>query len=496
MKKLFNRLLAFGILLSVITACYDDNGNYEYLSYDEVMPVKIDTIKQVSVRANEKLIVTPKITNDDPSKYTYMWFVISSSNKRDTLSRERDLSIDCNLGVDKYKLYFQVKDSLRDIYKMVQTDLIVAATDITNGWYVLKEQNGKTDIDYLSPSGTSKVDLLEKILNISPLEGKPLSMLYLANAYNHQIVNPSTGAVELLRDKSVYHILTDKSLLTLNANDLVVFKTLADQFYESPTKIAFQNLQCDGAKNQYLMNDGHLHSLLNGAGLGKFAFQYSGAYNFYPNMVTGYFNTYFYDQKSKAFYTSFYGDMPEDCPTYYGKSKTAFADSSFVMTKLIPRTVYGSSSNYAYAIVKGGKKDKFYFSSFGFWNNYLYPSPTFKELPNNSELLSSTILVAPQSASVIYYAKSNELKMYKVLSNSSEVLKTFASDETIGFIKNITGKNADNSSFNDLVVITNSTSGYKVYRFPLVGSAGEINSSSKPFMNGIGNAGFIMFREN
>lgn len=494
MKRFLKNILACVILISVISACYNDSGNYDYLSDDQVMPVKIDSIKPITVKANEKLLITPKLSNDDASRYSYMWFVISSANKRDTLSTERELSIDCKLPVDTYNLYFMIKDASKDLYKYMQTTLNVTATDITTGWYIMKTENDKTDLDYFSLSGVSRPNILTKSLNLSPLDGKPVSMLYIPDSYRHSLVNESDGKTTLLKSQSVYQILTNKSMLTLNAKDLNVFKTLKDEFYEMPSTINFQNLQYDGRNNQLLMNDGHLHNLLADAGIGKFGFQISGGYNFFPLALCGFFDSFFYDQNSKMLYISSYGGPLEACMTYYGKSKTVFSDSTFVMKNFIPRVTMGSSSNSAYAVVRGGVKNQYYLSSFGFWNNYIYPSPTFKALPATSELLTSPMLVSPRSASVIYYAKNNELKMYKVALNEYVSLKTFGAGETVGFIKNINGTNEDKTAFNDLVVITNSSTGYKVYRFPLVGSAGDINTNSSAVMTGTGESNFIMYR--
>ena len=117
------------------------------------------------------------------------------------------------------------------------------------------------------------------------------------------------------------------------------------------------------------------------------------------------------------------------------------------------------------------------------------------EMPSSSLLMKATIMAAPEIASVIYFADGNKLYMHRIATGEDRLVKTFAEGENISFIKNVSGTEADESSFNDIVVITNATVGYNVYRFPLVGSAGELNTDVQPAMTGTGKASYLMFRQ-
>ncbi|HBF06043.1 MAG TPA: hypothetical protein DDW28_08130, partial [Prevotella sp.] len=104
-------------------------------------------------------------------------------------------------------------------------------------------------------------------------------------------------------------------------------------------------------------------------------------------------------------------------------------------------------------------------------------------------------VASPQTASVIYYAVDNKLYMHKVTTSEDTVVKTFAEGENISFIKNFTGTDKDGESFNNIVVVTNTTTGYQVYQFPMVGSAGELKTDVSPSMSGTGKASYLMFRQ-
>ncbi|NLI36263.1 MAG: hypothetical protein GX416_07120 [Bacteroidales bacterium] len=495
MKKLFNILIMCYALLFFVCGCYDDKGNYNYMSENELMPVGISAIDSISVKTQSALNITPKLTNDDTSRYTYLWYTLDKSNPytRDTLSTQHDLSINCNLSVGNYTLYYQVKDPRKNIYKSVNTPLTVTATDINAGWYVLKAKDGFTDVDYFSLSGAMKANLLTDVVKTEKLQGTPVSMIYIPSNYNHAVTNPD-GTTTILYNQSAYHIVANKDMVTLNANDLTVFKRLNDEFYETPSNINLQGIQQDSYNTQYLINDGHLHFQYGGQGIGKFNYQLAGGQKVYPTLICGSYDVYSYDQNSHCIYDTKFGDGFTLCSDENG-STTCFSDSAFVMLNFLPRVdeIY---SVKCYGVLKNGLNDKYYIADFGISGQSYMPTPTFSEIPATSGLVSSTVMAAPRGASVIYYATDNKLMMYKVAFSTDEVLKAFDIGEQVSFIKNMRGTNLDETTFNDLVVITNSSGGYKVYRFPLVGSAGEINATSSAVMTGTGAANFIMFRQN
>lgn len=493
MKTLFYTLMAGSLLLLSFTACSNDKGNYDYLSENELIPVEISAIDSVSVKANSLLSITPTVKNDNKLHYKYTWYTIAKvwPYKRDTLSTQHDLSFNCNLSAGEYILYYQVKDSLKNIYKYVSTPLTVTATDINSGWYVMKEENGMTDVDYFPMNnGAVRPNLLVNAVGISPLIGSPVGIVYGSSCYNQELTN-SDGSVTMLYNQSIIHIVSTKDMITLNASDMSVFKKLSDEFYETPSNINFQTIAIDPMQTQSLINNGQMHDLLSGAGVGKFSYQKSGNFKFFPKVISGKYDNYVYDQNSSSMYDSMFGTFFQ-CARLSGS--TIFADSSFVMLNFMPR-VENTYMSSAYAVFRGGLKNKYYVSSIGLYSNYLYPDPTFSEIPSTCGLLSADVMAAPRSASVIYFAKDNVLRLFKVAYTSEETLKTFDSGEKITFIKNISGTNLDGTTCNDLVVITNSSGGYKVYRFPLVGSAGEIDASSSAVMTGTGAANFIMFRQ-
>lgn len=479
------------VLLSV-SSCSQDEGNYNYISEDELMAVQIGHLKELSVKANSLLAVTPQLNNDDESRYSYLWYTIADSHpyKKDTLSIERNLSVNCNLEVGDYKLYFQVKDEAREIYKSVTTSLKVTASDINKGWYVMKYMNGNTDLDYFALNGEDRSNLLTGVLGSTALIGKPVGMVYLSKSYNHEKKNPD-GTTTMLYSQSVYQIVTNKDMITLNANDMSLLKTLDEEFYEKPSEINFQYVAVDNFNQNSLINGKNVHFL--GSGVGKWSYQNVGDFDFFPYILTSWFDTHLYDRKKKLFYNPAYSSY---CYPY-GMSEdefTSFKDKE--MLRFFQRSLISDFDVSVYALFKGIADGKYYVSEFSLWFSIYLSEPVFYELSSTDDLPTADVMTAPLGPSVIYYAKGNLLKVHKVNLGVEEVLKTFGTDEHITYIKNIKGIEADGTDFNDLFVATNSANGYKIYRFPLIGSSGEANTASPAVMTGTGEVNFILFRDN
>lgn len=490
MKKITKTWIVSCLALLSVSGCNQDEGNYNYISEDELMAVQIGHLQELSVKANSLLAVTPQLNNDDDSRYSYMWYTISDDYpyKKDTLSIERNLSVNCNLEVGDYKLYFEVKDVARDIYKNATAPLTVTASDINKGWYVMKYINGNTDLDYFALSGENRSNVLTDVLGSSALIGKPVGMVYLSKSYNHEKKNPD-GTTSMLYSQSVYQIVSNKDMITLNANDMSILKTLDEEFYEKPSDINFQYIAVDNYNTNSLVNGNKVHFL--GSGIGKWGYQGVGDFDFFPFIFTAWFDTYLYDRKKKLFYNSAY----ESYCYPYGMSQdefTSFNDKEVL--SLLQRSLISSYDSSVYGLFRGSKDGKYYVSELEFWFSLYMYDPIFYELSSTDDLPSADVMAAPLGPSVIYYAKGHLLKIHKVNLDVEEVVKTFGSDEKITYIKNIKGVETNGANFNDLFVATNSANGYKIYRFPLIGSSGEIETSSSAVMTGAGEAHFILFR--
>ncbi len=481
------------LAMPVFTGCYEDKGNYDYISEEEAMPVKIAALESITAKANQELDITPTLSGEGHGDYDYVWYVIANEYPYDvdTISHDRDLKTDLALKVGKYKLYYRVTNRANGVYTSVNTALTVTATDITSGWYVMKQTSQGVDFDYFSLSGTSdKKDFLTSVLGIEGMTGTPVGMMYQASGYGHETTNPD-GTTTTESNLQAMHIVTDKDYITLNGSDLSVLNELKDQFYEMPEKIDFSYIGQEDYQ-QILINNGKKHAL---GSIGKWGYQEAGDYDLYPEVLYAGFNDLVFDRKSCTFYdVGPWASGLEACPDMFtGMAFSEFADKGLELNRFVVHI----SNNYTpdcYMLMHDPTENKDYVINVGFFGNYVY-NITYYDVPSSSKLFDAKVMAAPQSASVIYYGDGNKLYMYRVATGDVREMKQFGSSETISFIQNVSGTEADGTAFNDVVVMTNSDSGYKVYRFPMVGSAGELNTDVQSSMSGTGAASKLLFRQ-
>lgn len=497
-KHIFQCALALAIAVPALTSCYEDTGNYDYISDSEAMPVVLGQLDSVTVRANSVLTITPKISGDDNGHFSYLWYTISKksyNNTKDTLSQERELNATVNLREGNYTLYYQVTNDDNGVYRLTTAPLTVTATDITTGWYVMKEVDGGTDFDYFSLSGKSDArNCFTDVMGLEPMKGKPVGIMYQSDAFYGNETTNADGTTTVDDGLLVLHFMTDKDLMTVNASDLSVLKTLDEQFYELPEEIDFGAIFQDDIYYHMIINNGKVHTL--GTQIGKWGFQAPGDYDLMPNACVGYMNDIVYDRKNNRFCDCGGFAQETGCDPcidmYTFMECTEFADSLLDVSHFLNHRA-SSYTPDVYLVAKSGISGKHYVVNVGLYMNYINDR-TFYEVPEDSKLLKATVLAAPLTASVIYYADANNLYMYRVATGESRLVKSFAAGESISFIKNIKGTEADGTSFNDVVVITNTASAYNVYRFPMVGSAGELNTDRAASFTGTGKASYLMFR--
>ena len=494
-------LLGLAMALGLFASCYDDKGNYDYISEDDAAGVVLGALEGTTVRANEVLNIVPQMKGGEGDGFSYLWYTLSSGTynvRRDTLSQERELNVPVNLKAGKYTLYYQVTNRSNGVFRSVEAPLTVTATDITSGWYVMKEIEGGTDFDYYSLDGNKAVSsFITASLGMEPLKGSPVGMAFLDASYNHE-EESADGKTTKETGLSAFHILTTQDFVTLNGSDFSLLKNLQQEFYEAPSSFNFSHLFIDSSLRDYgyntdrcfLINNGKVHAM--GSEIGKWGYQGAGDYELYPTMVLGSLVEFAYDMKNQMIVTCSTDGTVENANTLSGSAFTDFKDKDMKVSALVPHV--GGLSGEFYIVAKSSEDGRYYVADVTTFTPYISKA-TYYEYASDSPLNQAQILTSPQTASVIYFAIDNKLYMHKVMTGEDSVVKTFAQGETISFIQNITGTDKAGESFNDIVVITNTSAGYNVYQMPMVGSAGELKTDVAPAYHGEGKASYLMFRQ-
>ena len=176
----------FAMLLGIsFAACVEDTGNYSYENPDVVAPIiKSGIDENYSVLVLENLVIDPTIEGDE-SQYDYVWYAfpgtVTSSAPNDTLGVSKKLDCTISMEPGTYQLVFKVTDKSNGTSAFYKSKLVVASF-FSEGYYILKYENGYTDVDFIDRNGELNVDIL-KTINGESLSGKPIRGTYEYNQY-------------------------------------------------------------------------------------------------------------------------------------------------------------------------------------------------------------------------------------------------------------------------------------------------------------------------
>ena len=178
-------------ILAVIVSCYsclDDEGNYDYID-----PGTIDfsgMVTEVNAVLGEHLFIDGKFTTSaDESDLSYAWFTSAEDENyksyADTLCTTKNFDQILVTNPDEGTiLIYSVYNNKLDVHYYHEITLSVV-TPFSTGWGILKEKNGKAELDFISEINEAPTfynDVLTNITKVSP-EGKPLSLDYHWNVW-------------------------------------------------------------------------------------------------------------------------------------------------------------------------------------------------------------------------------------------------------------------------------------------------------------------------
>lgn len=493
-------------MAAVCLGCYDDKGNYDYLGPEEVMPVKIDGLNiGYSLGMLSSLHLEPEVTGMDAEEnYKFTWYYSSLSSNikhRDTLALTRNLDVEFDCVPGKYTLIYEVRDKRTDLYvnKKIELEFV---SDFDHGWYVLKDENGLTDFDFISPDSNVRNDAYSKIHG-HKMPGEAVRIVYQSNRYRQEIVQPD-GTVKY-EQKPAIHVVSRNDFNVLNASDFTLYKAYNDFFLEVPQERAPQNFSAISNRGHLaLINGGKLHLLYGiGSNTGRVNVALVGDYQLAGDMVVNQSRgVMVFDRSSRSFlYSGSF--MSTQLQKFKEKELTpgTFAlspsDMEADLVALLHRDWSDlSGSTKAYALMQNG--NEYYLADIRFDGGY--PFVSFDTLSGSYQVAKAKVFATHQVASCIYFAAGSTLYAHTVSRDNTlpadvkeKTLRDFPG-ETIAYVAHVKSANAKDA-FDNLVVLTNREGGgWKLYRFALKGNTFEIDPVPVAVYEGQGTARYAMFR--
>jgi hypothetical protein len=375
MKNLYICLVAF--VLMVFYSCYKDEGNYDYMSEDQVGIIEIDTVgntdRFVFVRTynpGDTIRMAPRVKYDYPENLKYAWFTypypyqaVQVGNamvfpKADTIARTLEVEWVVNYEPGWYNTAFLVTDTVRGVSaQMTFSYFRVNKPGARSGVYILSEYNGQSDIDFY----TSQLCLIYGGDNLIPnyysntsrkgmLPGKPLFISY---------------------GKGHYYVFTEEGGYRLNEAGLELMEEWGQMFYDVPSykpqALKYIN------KCEFLINDGKLHVLYtNKTNDRKFSAPIGGNYKAATFLtdrtrtsygaVAGAINAdqVIFDSKSLGFRPYF--AMATEVSEFMNTVPDAYIDAKRLPST--PLAIVGAEGGKTYAIVEDEGKPYLYILNF------------------------------------------------------------------------------------------------------------------------------------
>lgn len=475
-------------VIILFCSCVDDNGNYTYQEPDNVMPVEITGLSDTSFKMFSTVNLKPEITGmDDEKNYRFTWYTYPVSATgyvpaRDTLATTRDLTFEMKYAAgEKQTLVFEVRDKRTDLFVNSKVT-IVGVSNYSKGWFVLKDADDRTDIDFVMPDGTILENILLNDVGES-FPGKAVKVAFQAFGYTHEQIEDD-GTVTLLNNKKALYVLSTNDLVTLNPDQMKIYKRFNNQFYAAPETCLPQDISiCN--MDIYLMNAGLLHSIYGmSTNVGKFGFAKSDNVDLFPKLMPfswGNSSCLLYSRDTRSFVTADVWSASTSNLLEPTDADPVKVSPTAMNADLIDWVVRGEeySGTKVYALMKSISGPEEYYFADMLCNNVKYPFLDFDTIPSTRQLVHADVYAAHQVNS-IYFAKGNVLSYYqKNASDADSYEKTniypFPENETITYIEQVESPYASKEPFNQLIVITNSPEGWKLYRFELEGEGTSPN---------------------
>lgn len=419
--KNYNMKLFIGlILLTTLSACYKDKGNYEYDMPIEPKVVQLDTLYTALV--GDSLIIEPKFENIDAKNISCSWkiYVPETISPDKFIYSGKSLRTLFGLQAKKYMARMTLTNTENGM-KYFYDFKIQGVTEFSKGSLVLSVENEKTELSFIKPDGSVQARIYDAI-NLKSLPDDPLNIHFLSNKF--------TGNTPL-----GYWIICKNDAIRLDVNNLkqdeVKPNSLANNFFIAPPTMTVGNLM----KHPQGVLMGNINGKFYGgttstwdqAGTyGMFGSFADGDYELGPKMILADINnsvTFLGYEKNKRQFLRFnvYGS-----PMYFGLqyavTSTAQFDPTNLQLDLIDMVQVNSADTYAYCKDSGGEIYELKFT-YNFNGPFMF-TPLHKRKFLNQELMKKQPKMLATRTGNIYLAADNKVYRYNPINESLIEIQT------------------------------------------------------------------------
>lgn len=481
MKQL--HIIAASLFVLLAAGCKKDNST----SGDHPLPALVVNGLQQNYTAfthRDTLRINPVVA--DESRYDFYWTAYSTNfvqgtgqvPKADTLSRTKALNYPVVLNPGQYILVFNVKDKQTAVTKLITLNMNIATVNM-NGWYLLKDNGGKTDFDFIHQEG--RINNWIAFYN----DGKSLDGNAVKAVFTPSFKMTVTGT-ELF---NAFTVLSERDAGIYRIDNGKLARSFDDMFFLKPATRKLQNaFQSSNTQNLGLINDNKAYSMIKGA----LFTDLPATYKVSPIAAVGAMDIGF-DENSKSIFCFNNANFAA-----LGTNGTTLKNMD---ANLLWMTGYAGQRSVALALFRQPNGDGVLIklnAQYGYLAGFSSPLVLARDtMPQTHGLMSASVIGGNYDADYIYYAINNNIWLTDVATLNESLQVTLPAGETVTCIQHIKypQPSAGIPITTDFLAIATYANGhYKVWLYK-ISSTGTIAALPQPNFEGDGRVTNVTYVE-
>jgi hypothetical protein len=498
MKKI--HIVALSAIIVLVTSCFKDESNYNLIGAEKIEVTGINKIYE-KVFMVDTLKITPTVTSTvSGSSFEYFWGIYETSvgsgvtQPFDTLCKTKDLTYFVKKPASGWTLVFCAKNTKTGYFSFTYVTLNIS-TQFTRGWYVLKDEGSKSDLDlFLTPTSivpTSKKENVYSLINGKKLDGTAINLCFDSRFRTQYGAN----WYDYMNYRELF-LIASKDISLVNMSTLIEWGDFKKLYFTAPVNKS-PNVVFLSSNGKYIINDGQVYSQNSVYGNeGKFGSKLlkdadDKVYNMSPFFLTATnSNPIFFDETSSSFCTtaitttmfSYFTDATGTAMKATNNNKTLLYMGLKATATLTGIAVFKDKTNSALKIL----------------STITTPATGTMKIVNDTLLPTSNLFNATKytcnlnDENILYFVTGGNQLWSRNLTNKFEQLQfTAPAGETITYIGHKAYTLETAYAYNYVIIATRNGSNYTIRMFTK--TAGNLAATPAFTLTGTGSVADVIY---
>lgn len=498
MKKL--DIIVLSAIILVLNSCFKDHTNYDFAASEKITVTGINGIYEKIMMVDTLKIIPAVSSNIEGSSFEYFWGIyettVGSGIKQpfDTICKTKDLKYLVKKPASGWTLVFCVKN-MKTGYLSYTNSTLNISTPFTRGWYVLKDDGNKTDMDlYLTPTSivpTSKKENVYSMINGKKLDGKAINLCFDSRFR----IQSGANWYDYANFRALF-LVSGNDVSLVNMSTMVEYSDFVNLYFSAPVN-KNPSVVFLASNGKYVINEGKAYSQNSSYGNeGKFGSKLlkdvdDKAYNLSRYFLTASnSNPIFFDETSSSFLSTaitatmlnYFTDAPGTNMKANNNNKTLLYLGLKSTTTLTGVAVFQDKTNVSLKIL----------------SNITIPATGTLKILNDTIAATSKLYRATKYAcnlndeNILYFVTDGNQVWSRNLTNKFEQLQfTAPAGETITYIGHKAYSAETSYAYNYVIVATKNGANYTVRTFTK--TAGNLAVIPAFTLTGTGSVGDVIY---